>query len=84
MNPHVVTVNLSRSSPQKQPPGSWSTTLGNTQKLGIEADTVDDNIFQWNVKMRNFLGTPLDDDLKKIEQKYGYHYIELQLDFSKD
>jgi len=26
-------------------------TAGNT---GIEADTVDDNIFQWNVKIRNF------------------------------
>ena len=53
------------------------------QALGIRADTVDDNIFQWNVKFCNFAGTPLHDDLKLIEKRFGYHYIELQLDFSK-
>ena len=50
---------------------------------GIVADTLDDNIFQWNVKMSNFgRDSPLDRDCQELVQKFGYDYIELQLDFS--
>ena len=47
------------------------------------ADTVDDNIFQWNVKMNQFgRDSHLDKDCQELQQKFGYDYIELQLDFS--
>ena len=50
---------------------------------GIAADTVDDNIFQWNVKMSKFdKDSHLDRDCQEIAQKFGYDFIELQLDFS--
>ena len=51
---------------------------------GVVADTVDDNIFQWNVKLSNFQGTKLNEDLVKVNEEFGYDYIELQLDFSMD
>ena len=51
---------------------------------GVVADTVDDNIFQWNVKLSNFQGTKLNEDLMKVNEEFGYDYIELQLDFSMD
>ena len=47
------------------------------------ADTVDDNIFQWNVKMNKFgSDSHLDKDCQELQQKFGYDFIELQLDFS--
>ena len=47
------------------------------------ADTVDDNIFQWNVKMSKFgRDSHLFQDCQELLQKFGYDYIELQLDFS--
>lgn len=51
---------------------------------GLEADSIDDNIFQWNVKLRNFTNDLLCSDLQKMEQEFGYDYIELQMDFSMD
>ena len=49
------------------------------------ADTVDDIIFQWKVKLSRFQEAgPLTADLAKIKQQFGYDYIELQLDFSRD
>ena len=50
---------------------------------GVVADTVEDNIFQWNVKLSNFRDA-LNQDLEKIREQFGYDYIELQLDFSMD
>ena len=49
---------------------------------GIVADTVEDNIFQWNVKMSQFSQSQLDRDCQELQQKFGYDFIELQLDFS--
>ena len=44
---------------------------------------MDDNIYQWNVKMRTFGGqSHLDRDCRELELKFGYDFIELQLDFS--
>ena len=51
---------------------------------GIEADTIEDNIFQWNVKIRNFSDSNLNKDFSELKAKHGYDYIELQLDFSMD
>merc|ERR1712038_280024 len=50
---------------------------------GIIADSVDDNIFQWNVKMKNFTKSDtLAKDCQELQALHGYDYIELQLDFS--
>ena len=47
------------------------------------ADTCDDNIFQWNVKMSKFgPDSHLDKDCQELLLKFGYDFIELQLDFS--
>ena len=44
---------------------------------------MDDNIYQWNVKMRTFGSqSHLDRDCRELERKFGYDCIELQLDFS--
>lgn len=51
---------------------------------GIEADTIEDNIFQWNVRIKNFGEGKLDADFKELKAKFDYDYIELQLDFSMD
>jgi len=55
-----------------------------SESLGIRADTVDDNIFQWNVKLSDFKETILDQDFTALKEMNGYDYIELQLDFSMD
>ena len=51
---------------------------------GVEADSVQDNIFQWNVRLSRFEDTELGADLAQINELYGYDYIVLQLDFSMD
>ena len=52
---------------------------------GITVDTIEDNIFQWSVKLNDFdFSNPLYNDLNELKTLYGYDYIELQLDFSMD
>ena len=52
---------------------------------GVEADTIEDNIFQWNVKIRNFASNNvLEKDFEELKSRFGYDYIELQLDFAMD
>ena len=61
--------------------------MSSTHVTGIDADTIDDNIFQWNVKLKDFSGNEgsnLDADFKELQSRFGYDYIELQLDFSMD
>jgi len=54
-------------------------------ETGISADTIDDNIFQWNVKIKNFASSNLlEKDFEELMQRYFYDYIELQLDFAMD
>jgi baculoviral IAP repeat-containing protein 6 len=55
-----------------------------TKETSIVADTVGDNIFQWNVKLAEFSNTALDQDFKHLKEDFDYDYIELQLDFSMD
>jgi len=51
----------------------------------IVADSIDDNIFQWNVKISNFdADTPLHEECEELMKKYNYDYIELQIEFSMD
>ena len=44
-------------------------------------DTVDDNIYVWNVKMSNFgnESLPLEQECAQLMKQYGYNFIELQM-----
>jgi len=58
--------------------------MESTKETHIVADTVGDNIFQWNVKLSEFSDTALDQDFRNLLEDFEYDYIELQLDFSMD
>ncbi len=60
--------------------------MESSERTGINADTVEDNIFQWNVRIRNFSSSNnlLEKDFEELKSRYGYDYIELQLDFAMD
>jgi len=58
--------------------------MESSKETNILADTVGDNIFQWNVKISEFSDTALDQDFKHLQEDFDYDYIELQLDFSMD
>ncbi|ELU17166.1 hypothetical protein CAPTEDRAFT_195632 [Capitella teleta] len=59
--------------------------MENQKVIGLTADPVDDNIYQWCVKLFDFLPeSELSADLEDIQAKYDYNYIELQLDFAID
>ncbi|XP_074643918.1 uncharacterized protein LOC141900782 [Tubulanus polymorphus] len=52
---------------------------------GVTAEPIDDNIYKWLVQLDKF--NPESDlaaDLEIIHEKFGYGYIELQLDFALD
>ena len=48
---------------------------------GIIVNPIDDNIFQWQVLLKDFK-EELAEDLKSVKDSYDYDHIELQLDFS--
>ena len=48
---------------------------------GIIVNPIEDNIFQWQVLLKDFKDE-LEKDLKSVKNSYDYDYIELQLDFS--
>ena len=50
---------------------------------GITVNPIEDNIFQWQVLLKDFK-EELSNDLNLVNGSYGYDYIELQLDFSMD
>lgn len=55
------------------------------KEAGFTADPIDDNIYQWSVRLFSFLpGSDLDQDLAHMQSKFGYNWIELQLDFAID
>eukprot|EP00090_Calanus_glacialis_P046596 TRINITY_DN9229_c0_g1_i1.p1 TRINITY_DN9229_c0_g1~~TRINITY_DN9229_c0_g1_i1.p1 ORF type:complete len:1000 (-),score=433.85 TRINITY_DN9229_c0_g1_i1:164-3163(-) len=58
--------------------------MESSKETFIVADTVGDNIFQWNVKLSEFSDTTLDQDFRHLLEDFDYDYIELQLDFSMD
>lgn len=54
-------------------------------KTGINAEPIDDNIYKWAVFLSSFDSQgKLNQDLIQLYQKYGYSYVELQLDFTMD
>ncbi|KAK2179061.1 hypothetical protein NP493_516g01000 [Ridgeia piscesae] len=53
--------------------------------VGFTADPVDDNIYHWCVRLYDFQKhSELSKDLAQINSRFGYDYIELQLDFAID
>ena len=54
-------------------------------KTGINAEPIDDNIYKWAVFLSQFDPQgKLNQDLQQLHQRYGYDYVELQLDFTMD
>jgi len=54
-------------------------------ETGISAEPIDDNIYKWAVFLSSFDPQgKLNQDLQQLYQKYGYNYVELQLDFTMD
>ena len=59
--------------------------MESVKETHIVADSIEDNIFQWNVKISKFdADTPLHDECEELMKKYNYDYIELQIEFSMD
>lgn len=59
--------------------------MKSAKETGINADPVEDNIYQWFVYLSGFNPEGnLSKDLKKVLEMYGYNYIQLQLDFKMD
>ena len=75
------------------------------KELGFSAEPIDDNIYQWCVKMTNFssssyvrecvelfaslfcpfsLSRQLGKDLSQVKTKFGYEFIEFELNFAMD
>lgn len=55
------------------------------RKKNVEKSTeitlTNDNIYQWNVKMRNFKNKDLNNELGELQKKYGYNCIEFEVHF---
>ncbi|CAG2222593.1 BIRC6 [Mytilus edulis] len=55
------------------------------QELSFTAEPIDDNIYNWRVKIFHFdAECGLADDLLQIQSKFGYNYIELEMTFEID
>lgn len=57
--------------------------MATCEETGISAEPIDDNIYNWRVKLSSFvdvLGRELEEGMKR----WGYNYIELELDFALD
>ena len=61
------------------------TIMESKHKTGINAEPIADNIYKWAVFLSSFDSQgKLNQDLQQLYQKYGYDYIQLQLDFTLD
>ncbi|VDI27920.1 baculoviral IAP repeat-containing protein 6 (apollon) [Mytilus galloprovincialis] len=55
------------------------------QELSFTAEPIDDNIYNWRVKIFHFdAECGLAEDLLQIQSKFGYNYIELEMTFEID
>ncbi|XP_071954359.1 uncharacterized protein [Antedon mediterranea] len=54
-----------------------------SKELKFSADPIKDNIYKWHAKLFDFKeDSDIAADLKEINLKFGYNYIELQLEFT--
>lgn len=44
-------------------------------------DLVDNNIYSWNIKIKNFTNIALKKQLSELKELYNYDYIELEINF---
>ncbi|XP_077981781.1 uncharacterized protein LOC144436793 [Glandiceps talaboti] len=59
--------------------------LESEKRLGLSAEPVEDNIYKWAVKLFDFQeDSDIAKDLGVIETKFGYNYIQLEMDFAID
>ncbi|XP_022243129.1 uncharacterized protein LOC106460649 isoform X2 [Limulus polyphemus] len=50
---------------------------------GITAEPIEDDIYHWSVNLSNFsVNSNIGKDLQQLKAKFGYDYIQLQMDFS--
>ena len=49
--------------------------------IRIELSLTNDNVYNWNLKFRNFTNDQLSQNLKNLKSKYGYDYIEIEILF---
>ncbi|WAR24474.1 UBC3-like protein [Mya arenaria] len=55
------------------------------QECGFSAEPIEDNIYQWRVKLAQFEeGSDLAKDLAEIMRRHGYDYIEMEMMFEID
>jgi len=53
--------------------------------LSIDCTAIDDNVYNWNVKIRRFDEySNLHDDMLALNRQHGYNYVELELNFLVD
>lgn len=54
-------------------------------ETGINAEPIEDNIYRWAVYLSAFdPAGQLNGELRQLQQRYGYDYVELQLDITMD
>lgn len=59
--------------------------MKDAESLGFEVEAIDDNIFQWRVKMLSFDSeSDLNMDMTLVYDRYKYSYVEFQLTFAMD
>lgn len=47
----------------------------------ININLIEENIFHWSIKFKNFSNDRLTNNLRELEKKYGYNYIDLEVLF---
>eukprot|EP00727_Mastigamoeba_balamuthi_P009103 m51a1_g4815 hypothetical protein (960) ;mRNA; r:142906-146614 len=56
-----------------------------SDKLGFSAAPIDDNIYEWDVKMFNFRpGSQVAKDIDAVRHLYGYEHVQLRVSFTMD
>lgn len=59
--------------------------IRDSAELGLEVEAIEDNIFQWRLRMTNFASdSDLFLDLTQIYDRFGYSYVEFRLSFAMD
>jgi len=61
------------------------TIMQNSKALGYTAKPVDDNIYEWEVKMFGFnQDCQMAKELIEVQKKFGYDHVELRISFKMD
>lgn len=47
----------------------------------VSINAVDNSVYHWNIKFRNFARKELNESIQNLQKEYGYDYIELEVYF---